>query len=279
MKNNNKTFPYPVLTKNNDDILESYLNFKYIPIESKNLKCSVKIELKNETLEKLIEEKKAIFIIHVECSKTRYRKIIKSFEYDFEFEINNKLLLNKVEISSMIISTENLDYKNSLFNEDFIGDSYFIDKNKILAYDDDIIIDIERNTDSLENFPSIFAIVLNNDDDKKIGMDLDLAGNKIKIILNHENYEMYKILREDQRLEQVLASMFIIPSLVNVLTDFENLEESSNLNWYHSINSRLKELGITNAEEVSKGALKFSQLILGNTFKNSLETLKEISLG
>lgn len=279
MKNNNKNFPYPVLCKDNDDILNSELNFEYTPFESKNLKLGVKIELVNEKLEELIKEKLATFVIHIECPKTRYRQIFKSKKREFEIEIPHTSLLNSVEISSMIVTEENIKYTNNKFNEDFYNEVFEIGKNKILGYDDDIKIEIERNSDHLENFPSIFSVVKRDDMGKNIGMDLDYSTNKIRIMLDVENYELYKHLREDQQLEKVLASLFILPALVNVLSDYKNLNDLETLNWYHSISLRLNELGISDKEEISNNALKIAQQILGDTFKNSLKTLLERSIG
>jgi len=279
VKNNNKNFPYPVLCKDNDDILNSELNFEYTPFESKNLKLGVKIELVNEKLEELIKEKLATFVIHIECPKTRYRQIFKSKKREFEIEIPHTSLLNSVEISSMIVTEENIKYTNNKFNEDFYNEVFEIGKNKILGYDDDIKIEIERNSDHLENFPSIFSVVKRDDMGKNIGMDLDYSTNKIRIMLDVENYELYKHLREDQQLEKVLASLFILPALVNVLSDYKNLNDLETLNWYHSISLRLNELGISDKEEISNNALKIAQQILGDTFKNSLKTLLERSIG
>ena len=240
MRNKGKKFPYPVLSKETDDILNSSLDFKYTVIENTNFKCHVKVDLRNSTLKRLINENKASVAIHIECPKTRYREIKTYNKYDFEFEIENKFLSNRVEIASMIIAKEDFLYENSDFNIDYEGDNYFILKNNILAYDDDISFDIERNTDSLENLPSIFSIVEDRESNAA-GMDLELTETKVKIKLNHENYEFYKELRNNQEFEQVLASLFIMPSLVNILSSFSELEaDYGNSNWFHSINNRLR---------------------------------------
>lgn len=279
MQNNNKIFPYPVLTKESDDILDSFLNFKHEIVENKDLICNVKVELKNNTLRKLIRDGKAAFVVHIECKKTRYRKTFKFKEYDFDFKIDNNSILNRVEIASMIVAQEEFKYTNISFNEDYKGDSYHITKNQILAYDEDISLEIERHTDSLENLPSIFCIVQNTDI-KAVGMDYDLTDTKIKIKLNPNIFQYYKTLRINSNLEEILASLFIIPTLIKVLSDFEKLEEDySSSNWYHSIKNRLKDLEITTIEEVSEGALKIAQMILGDTFKGSLIALEFMSLG
>lgn len=278
MKNNGKKFPYPVLSKDNNDILESHLNFEYIPKESQNLILDVKIDLKNKTIESLIKDKKAIFVTHIECAKTKYRTTFKSFNNNFTVNVDNKSLKGKVDISSMIISTEDINYINEDWNEDYSGDKYYIGKNKILAYDEDYIIDIERNTDSLENLPSIFSIVPNTVY-KAPPMDLDTTGNKIKISLNSYNFENYKILYNNQQLEQTLASIFIVPALISVLTDFHKESDDCTLNWYLTIERRLNELKIPIDEDLSANALKYTHLILGNNLEVTLDKLKLLSLG
>lgn len=279
MRNKEKKFPYPVLSKDTDDFIDSSLDFKYTIIENLNFKCNIKVNLNNRILRKLVKKGKALFAVHIECPKTRFRKIITFSDYNFEFEINNKFLANRVEIASMIISAEDLEYRNNQFNEDYEGDIYYVGKNNILAYDNDITFDIERNVDSLENLPSIFSIV-EDQELKAPAIALNLTETKIQLKLNSINYGLYKDLRENQNLEQVIASVFIMPALVNVLSSFRELEEDyGNSNWFHSINNRLKEIGIGKTENISEDALKISQEILGDTFSSSLSTLREISFG
>jgi len=278
MRNKEKKFPYPVLSKDTDDFIDSTLDFTYTIIEDLNFKCNVKVNLNNRILRKLVKKGKALLAVHVECPKTRFRKIITFSDYNFEFEINNKFLANRVEIASMIISAEDLEYRNNQFNEDYEGDIYYVGKNNILAYDNDITFDIERNIDSLENLPSIFSII----EDKELkapSIALNLTETKIQLKLNSVNYDLYKDIRKNGDLEQVIASLFIMPALVNILSSFRELEEDyGNSNWFHSINKRLKEIGIGKTENISEDALKISQEILGDTFNSSLSILREISL-
>lgn len=277
MRNSQKSFPYPVLTKENGSILNSSLDFKYSIINDKNLKCLVKVDLKNRDLKKLIKEEKAAFITLIDCPKTRFRKTILSKEYEYEFEIEDFNLKNRVEIASMIISIEDLEYTNKDFDDDSQGDVYFIPKNNILGYDEDITFEIERNTDSMENLPSIFSIILNTESGAP-SLTLDLNDNKIKLLLNTKNYELYKNLRENQQLEEILASLFIVPALTMILSQLPDLEDQyGNSNWFHSIVTRLKNLGIS--KELAKDeAIRYSHEILGETFEKSLEILDEISL-
>lgn len=278
MRNSNKTFPYPILYKDTEDLENSSIEFEYKIVESENLKCIVKVELKNKAIRRLLSKKKAKIITHIDCTKTRYRDTINSYEYDFEFEIPNELLSNRVEIASMIVLTEDLEYTNNDFSDDYKGDIYYLVKNNIIAYGEDITLDIEKLSDTLENLPSIFSIIKDESPDQNT-MDLEIQESKIVIKLNNQNYELYKELRNNQKLEQVLATIFIIPALVKVLSDFGKLEEDySHTNWYFSIKNRLKKLGITDNENISDGALKYSQLILGDTFEKTLEVLETLSL-
>ena len=84
MRNKNKKFPYPVLSKDTEDIINSSLGFKYTVVEDQDFRCHVKVDLVNRSLKKLIKDEKAAIAIHIECPKTRYREI-KLFR-DFEFE-------------------------------------------------------------------------------------------------------------------------------------------------------------------------------------------------
>lgn len=272
MRNSGKLFPYPVLSYESDDILNSKLEFKYNVIEDKDLRCKVEVKLKNKTLRALLKEGKVAYLILVECPKTRFRKAFRFETNEYEFKVSEKELQNRVEVASMIISKEDFDYRNDDFSEDYMGDSFYIKKNNILAYGEDISFNIERNTDNLENLPSIFLIVVNNEKNAE-SISINLEGDKIKILLKPSIYDLYKELYQDPSQIEILSSLIVVPALVEVIASFKNLEDDyGSTSWYQSINRRLKELKI-NKEEASDTALSTAQRILEDTFETALETL------
>lgn len=277
MLNSDKFFPYPVLNNNSEDFRTSKIEFQYTQIETSNFLLHCKLILKNATIKKLLEEKKAIILVNIECLKTRYR-VSKVFDkYDFEIEVAEKYLEDKVQVASMIIATQDIpDYTNIDFVDELKDEVFYIKKNAILAFGDDLIFDVERNTDNLENTPSIFTIICDNDyKAKKIATEF--TNTKIQIKLNRDTFNLYKILQNNSTIEQILAQSIVYPVLVNIISSFESLEmEYKDAKWFVILNRRLKELRYNDYSKFNTDAISIAQEILGDTFIDSLHMLREI---
>lgn len=276
MQNINKTFPYPVLSETTDDILNS--NFS-VDVTQKGEELFFEFSLQNEILEELIKEKKVEYTLHIECSKTRFRKIYTFLENTKKIYIDPKLLKDRVEICSMLIAKEDiLNYSSPNFNEDYEGLSFNLKKNSILAYTHDIQMNVENNIDALKSFPSIFMIIPNNDKNAE-DMAFELTQSKIKIVLNKRLYDLYKEIKSSIAIQSNLGALFVVPVLTEILASFNSLEETySDANWYLAISKRLRELNIEPSSELSERAAAISQKILGNTLYESLNTLKGFAI-
>ena len=277
MLNSDKFFPYPVLNNNSEDFRTSKIEFQYTQIKTSIFLLHCKLILKNATIKKLLEEKKAIILVNIECLKTRYR-VSKVFDkYDFEIEVAEKYLEDKVQVASMIIATQDIpDYTNIDFVDELKDEVFYIKKNAILAFGDDLIFDVERNTDNLENTPSIFTIIRDNDyKAKKIATEF--TNTKIQIKLNRDTFNLYKILQNNSTIEQILAQSIVYPVLVNIISSFESLEmEYKDAKWFVILNRRLKELRYNDYSKFNTDAISIAQEILGDTFIDSLHMLREI---
>ena len=112
MKISNQSFPHPVLGLQ-DDVngkFEADLTwscdraFYYLfPV----------FNLQNETIEELIENDLATFIVHIECGNTFFRKSFQFKDRTPEIKINAAELRDKVEVSFYITSIKSFpDYFN-----------------------------------------------------------------------------------------------------------------------------------------------------------------------
>ena len=163
----NKLYPYPVLWENNDDYIKSSFdcdidinkNFDVITINAK-------FKLKNKQINKLIEDGKAEYVIHIESSSTLYREIKCSNQKEFSFDILSEHLWGAVSLSSFIVVKEKIiDYYNCDFNLDYEGTAFNLDIGNILAIGPQYKFDVEKNAEELANIPSIFTIYRREDDD------------------------------------------------------------------------------------------------------------------
>ena len=281
MKIAERLFPYPVLSYFDDAIEGSYSiqNLSAsLDTDKKNYTIQGNFSLENVDLQGLISQKKAIFVVHFECSKTRFRKPYQFYTDNFEIKIPSDMLEGSVEMQPVIISKEVLhDYTNSKAHKDYDGIKTNINLGEILAVTEPFEFIANKSQDSFRNFPSIFSISKNIQNPEK-SMDLSLEGNqKIRILLSDQNYRFYKASMNSSINEPILASMILFPAVLTLLRDFETgVEEFEDTEWFPAIRRRVEECGY-NFTEVAweKEALEIAQHIIGDPLSKGLNMLVE----
>jgi hypothetical protein len=276
-----RQFPHPVLSSFGDDITgcEFKVEFNEQLVDG-NLKCSLDITMNNTDLIELITEDKASYVFHIECSATRYREAFKIKDISHELYVDAHKIDEKIELSSFIVALENMDnYTNKNFNDDYDGMSFKIRKGDILAVGNSRVLKIDKEEDALRKVPSIFVITESKDKNSQ-DVDWEIEDKKIIIKLSSSNFEKYKNLRMNDPLKPILASLFVLPVLTELIADLKegNTEQYEDRKWYRVIVKRLKQLGydIESGAEYGVSAYSMAQMILGNTLSNSLNSLEEI---
>ena len=289
MKIDPRQYPYPVLSYFSDDFVTGKFKIKVkIDYKKENeIKFKAECKLTNQELKKLVEEQgKAQYALHFECPSTRFRKLITFNSQSFSFNISSDMLNDKVEVCPVILSTDVIsDYQNKGFHSDYSGVSFKVKKGDILAVDEEIIINFEKNIDSLKEVPSIFSVQPNESNDAP-PFDIEaLSNDKLIIKLSEDNFKNYKMLKQNQNLHTTLASMLILPTLISLLERIKNEIETgtfdfdlySDYRWFRVLNDRLKEIGIDINEPncFVDSSIVIAQKIIGNPVSSSLKLLEE----
>ena len=275
-----RQYPYPVLKFFENDYKNSEFNSEFnYKIENNNMKLELKFALKSKFLKGLINEKKAAYVVHVECAGTRYRRIFESFTDSLEALIDGKEISGDVEVCVLIVAkTEIPDFESSEFNSDFKGISFNIEVGDVLAVGESLKISIEKTGDSLRKVPSIFSI-LPIDDPKKDG-DWTHQGNKILITLNRENYNKYRSISKDVNFRGAVAMMVVIPVITEIISkiqgDFDYFEDEE---WFRVINRRLEALKINEDNIKSSSASCIAYRVLEGVLTDSFTNIIEFLLG
>jgi hypothetical protein len=200
---------------------------------------------------------------------------------DTVLAIDKNLVNKKIEVRGHIIATKPLSpFKFPEHNKELLGEVPFnINPGEILAISDHFYNIPVDAYDPLADRPSIFSIRQQNDHpDEDISVDI-FSDDKIRILLNRETYDKYRKLYEAPEVRTVLASMFVVPVLVDVLSyikhaGVDELESVSTKKWYSVILSRLSALNIDLAAESSM--TKVANIVLPNVFKTSVESFTQV---
>ncbi|WIM41138.1 hypothetical protein PO903_09800 [Paenibacillus sp. PK4536] len=276
-----RQYPYPVLSYYSDDIINSYFSTNLNSSESlENYSFEAICDTDCKGITNIINEKKAKYAFLIDCSSTRFRKLFSSYDPKFNFEIPSEKLEGKVEICSFVLASENMkNYFLEEFHEDYSGTVFSVNAGDILAIDRDRIFHAEKDIDSLQKIPSIFSVQPDYNDDAP-HFDIDSSGEKIIIKLSQSNYKNYSLISLDHNSNKLIASLFIIPALVQTFETIKSNDsiDFEDLRWYHVINKHLLKINIDMrmGDLENNSSILVAQELIGNPIEEALNFLKII---
>jgi hypothetical protein len=241
MKISHKLYPYPVLTYYSDDYQQGKFETKItISKNGYNIRIDFTTVLTNEGLKELIQEGKAMYVYHLECAQTCFRKAVITNK-DLESEtFSENSVCGKLQICPFIVATQNLiGYSNAGFHKDYSNTTFDIEKGCILALGRPKYAIISKEIEDLANIPSIFSII-RNADAKIHQMIVDIYNQKIIIKLPLNEYYRYRNLNKAFEVQPVLNSLTIIPALTYALEELkirsiEERAEFADYGWYRTV--------------------------------------------
>lgn len=283
MKIKERYHPYPVLAPYTEDYINSEFNINAInnEISGKEYIFDVKLHLKNDGLEDLIAEGKAEYIIHVECSKTSFRKVFFSDSANIGINIETSQIDGNVEFAPFIIAKTDIEnYTNNSFDSIFEGFGFNIKCGQYLAVSNIAIVTIINDTDALKQLSSIIRIAKVADLDKEIKINLE--GDRIQIMLSNDTYGMYTYASRNHSRLRMLHSMIVFPSLIHVLYELKedslnNFEQYSDRRWFQALEIKLKELGMTLDTDLfnKNSPYQLAQILLDFPISDALNNIYE----
>ena len=238
-----RSYPYPVLSHFSDDYGNCAFQTSLKVSSTKNAyKLAVKNNLSDVQLKDFVSSGHASYGLHVECKPTRYRILHASNSPDFNFEVPVGSVSGSVEVCCLLIAKNSVpNYTNTNFHKDFDGHSFDIEKGDVLAVAHDRAFEADNYLDTLKKVPSIFSITANKEENPP-PIDTNYGDSKITILLPIDIFEKYRYLKADISIQPILASMIIIPVLVEIISDLKNdvqgfLEDYGDARWFKSIKS------------------------------------------
>lgn len=277
MEIRHKLYPHPVLWEDTDDYINSKFNVdvKFASAGDK-YNFTITFDLVNAELEKMIEEEKVEYLVHVECPLTGYREIITSNSNICVIGIESRNLLNKLFICSFLVVKDKIEgYSNTNFNPDYEGITFDLNKAVILAIAEQKVFNIQKKTNN-SSATSIFTLV--KDLDAKQAR-IDLGGDKIIIALNENDYTQYS---QNKFNSKIVNSFIIFPTLVYALssakTNLEDMNESSPL-WFETIKERLEKHFNKNLQDIFEESTEFelAQIIMQQPIELSFKALDDLN--
>ena len=247
----NKTYTHPVLRPGYDDVSGTFIFVgsgisvfagvdKYV--------IDIAVELKNPTIEKLIEDGKAKIYAFIHCKGNFYRNAVELNSFSEKIEIPVDCLTGRVEMSVIVSAATGLSYKNSSQHADYGGSSFGLACGDILAVSEERVFYADRDFDSLKKIESIISINADKDLDINDPLNIDSDGDKIRVTISKDLFEKYMMLKRARMVTKTLETLIFLPILVSIIIDWRNDPdyESDNQDhrWFRAIYARAAKLNI-----------------------------------
>lgn len=286
MEIRNRLFPYPVLCMENDDYVNCGFNIRIKQTEKlKDIALQFDVDLDNKELLQLVREGKAEYLVHVECSNTSFRKVVRNAGNSFTYRIPKAKVNKEVYLVGMVVAKQTItNFYSSNFNEDYDEPVEFA-KGSILAYRNLPRIIVLKNYEELASDDSFFTIVCKNsgqDIDEPVTFDLN--GNKIKIFVDDSIYNEYVKFHTNPVMKPLMISMLVMPALAYVIEEVrsDGIENYVSCYWYQKIKKYCELQGKRFVEDIIDGdstsieiAQEMLQLPLGKAFRNLSAVVEE----
>lgn len=273
MKINDSFYPYPVLASFNDDYLNSKFEVEYAIEENEGENTLIaNFSLDEPSLDQLIKEGLACFLLHIECTQTAYRRIVQSNENILKFDIDAKQLRGKVDLNSLIVVNGNRIKLSSInINPLYQGREFYIDYGDVIAASLTRTLNIEDSINDFKSMASIMKVAFS----KAEYMEIDIDSDLIYVRLPEKQYNGY-VKFSKSKYQNLILSAVIFPALIQVLNLMSKLfEESSSLKWFQVIEDRLTDMNLE-IESINRqvSAVEVAQMILQNPLERAFEDIR-----
>lgn len=274
----NKLTPYPILSNNNDNYMESsFYTCVDVSWQFHEIVIDFQAVLKNQEIEELLENKKAEYAVHVECPVTSFRRIYHLSNPKEKIHLSDCDVKSKVQISPFVVALTDIPHFSSHdFHADYSGINFSLEKGNILAMDVTAEYQIEMD-DEPQTMQSIIKLEASKDD-KQEYMDVDCDSDYILIRLPKAEHEIYcNYARSSYK--TTLLSQVILPALVIALQRIQHDTlvgdaDDFSSKWEKVLDVILKQNKI-NIEDKNLSMFLVAQQIFQNPIIRSLREIQE----
>lgn len=228
MSRSNISYPYPVLSSFNDDIVpaldQSDFSAEIEVINNGDYKVSFKLNLADSCILQLIAEGYAEYAVEVDCVSTLLRKCIKQDNGNYEIVLPHDSVSGRVVFNPFVIAKKGFDYKNDNFHPDYGGNSFPIVCGDVLVVFDYFDYDFSIDYEKLRAFTSIMHIRKAEDVNQK---EIRYFSNEDKIVIElpDDKFNYYQQFKNDTRYTAAIHASLAQNALLSILLQEESWEQ------------------------------------------------------
>ena len=267
MRLSERSYPHPVVG-NRDDVPGAAFQATIVANSDKeNFYIDIHTTCSSAEVRSLVNEKRATFVAHIECSNTLYRQAFRFHEDSHQITIPGNRLFDRFEVNVMACTLVDIpSYYVAGAHPDYADTKFDLREGEIIA-----IADGEEFLAEFEDSLSRVGAIMQVDEsqvDSDGAMKVEWNGHRIVIILSKNDFASYNVLKSIDPLSTILASTIVLPVLVQGLHLLLSEDESlADCRWYGVLQRRIEKLGI---DEQTFDPLEVAQQLLELPIRRTL---------
>jgi hypothetical protein len=250
MRLSRRSYPYPVVGNVDDVPGAAFQAVIETSADKDNIYIDVNIQCSSTTIQKLVDEGRAAYLLHAECTNTVFRRAYQFKEPSKRIVISADQLNDLVELNVFAVAAAGLSgYRVDGMHPDYGAATFEVCKGDVLAKGDGYTFLVE-STDTLGRIGTIMQIEGAPEEGDQ-PMRIEFGGNKILLILSKPDFKAYKEMRSSPTLYGILTTTIVLPALLDTVQfmDRKDEEELESLRWYQVLKHRIELLGVHHNEE------------------------------
>ena len=280
MRSKTLSLPHPVIGNGSDDIdanFEAGIVDILTDSSTGTHRLSVDLNCSSQDAEKLIAQRKANYVVRIQCNKTFYRKIFKSFTPAREITLTASDLKGKVELDFFISMCKDVkDFEFTEAHSDYGGQKFDLNTGDIIAQAETQQFLAEEKLDETEKLGSLIRFDVDKTG-KRSSVWFEYGDSKITVYLPKTQHEqLNEVYLKQRHLYPILISSLATPALIQALQMLRNAEEAKHdieWRWAELIEEKRDEICAKHKNIETNADAEIANLIVKDAVGQSMELL------
>lgn len=273
----NRIYPYPMFSNIHTDYKDNSfdVDFEYM-YDYNTVQFTVKTNIKNNFILKMMETGKFSLALHIDCTKTKFRKAYEiPYEYinkEYSIVIESEDLIGNAEVIFILVSTEDIQVEaTDAFDDFYQGTNISFQQFAIVGFSDTYDVFFKKKMGINQQPSSIFNIIKAQVPYKRYNLENDV----IAILLPENDYAGY--IKLQGTLTRVKHTAFIEPALIYTLDKIKQDQDGSycKKEWYKALDMSCRKIGIDIDSENFKeiDTYEIATQLLSNPYSDAINEL------
>jgi hypothetical protein len=270
-----RAFPYPVLAPGSDDFTGGAVTLENAAADAAPERYSIRFrfEVTHPDIAEMIATGVAVAAVVVECRQNLYRRSHAVAIGPNEMQIPADELRGQVQVTPVVSAARKLsNYSPRFLNPDYSGMALEVPQHGLLAFGPNLEFIAEPRADRLRKISSIMRVIQTPEPGTTMKVNID--GPRIHVEVSAELFRLYQSVATSRQATAVLASMLVLPVLVDVFHRIKGAETEGleDLRWFQVVRLRLREIAQP-WEAPEFNPMKAAQALLDSPFARGVTEL------